>query len=125
MFFIMGITEGRNDLDSDQVMTCPFCGRYARYHFFVTYTVLTLFFIPVFKWNKRYFAETSCCGSVFELDSETGRQIERGERPKVLPPLLTQEGDRTDRHAGTKCCAVCGYQTDEDFQFCPKCGSRF
>lgn len=26
---------------------------------------------------------------------------------------------------GRKQCRVCGFQTDEDYQFCPKCGQRF
>ena len=54
MFFMMGITDGRKDLDFSQQMICNVCGRYGRYQVFMTYTVLSLFFIPCFKWNKHY-----------------------------------------------------------------------
>ena len=54
MFFIMGITEGRKDFDFSQTVICDSCGKYGRYQVFMIYTVLSLFFIPTFKWNKRY-----------------------------------------------------------------------
>ena len=46
MFFIMGITDGREDFDFHQMMTCGACGAYGRYQVFMTYTGLSLFFIP-------------------------------------------------------------------------------
>ena len=36
-----------------------------------------LFFIPIFKFGKRYFAEKG--SSVYEIDKETGQSIEWGE----------------------------------------------
>ena len=47
MFFMMGITDGRKDLDFSQQMICNVCGRYGRYQVFMTYTVLSLFFIDL------------------------------------------------------------------------------
>ena len=52
MFFMMGITDGRKDLDFSQQMICNVCGRHGRYQVFMTYTVLSLFFISCFKWNN-------------------------------------------------------------------------
>lgn len=51
MFFMMGITDGRKDFDFNQVITCDECGRYGRYQVYMTYMVLSLFFIPCFKWK--------------------------------------------------------------------------
>ena len=79
MFFIMSITSGRKDFDFLQYILCSICGRYGRYQVFMTYTVLSLFFIPCFKWDKHYFVQTSCCNTVYELDSEIGKKIARGE----------------------------------------------
>ena len=59
MFFMMGITDGRKDLDFNQQIICSQCGRYGRYQVYMTYMVLSLFFIPCFKWNKRYYVQTS------------------------------------------------------------------
>jgi len=80
MFFMMGITDGRKDFDFVQTMICDACGKYGRYQVFMTYTVLSLFFIPCFKWNKHYYVHTGCCGAIYELDPEIGKAIARGEQ---------------------------------------------
>ena len=124
MFFMMGITDGRKNLDFTQTIICNVCGRYGRYNVFMTYTVLSLFFIPCFKWNKHYYVQTSCCGTIYELNSEIGKSIARGEQVEIRPEHLTRviQGDCSyDR----KRCSRCGYETTEDFEYCPKCGSRF
>ena len=116
----MGITEGRKDLDCTQLIVCDTCGKYGRYEVFMTYTVLSLFFVPVFKWNRRYYVRTSCCGAVYKLGKETGERIRRGEDVKIDPedltPLSVPAGKR---------CVHCGFETQEDFEYCPKCGNRF
>ena len=124
MFFIMGITDGRKDLNFTQTIICNICGRYGRYNVFMTYTVLSLFFIPCFKWNKHYYVQTSCCGTVYELNPEIGKAIARGEQVEIRPEHLShinQSGYSYNR----KHCSCCGYETSEDFEYCPKCGNRF
>jgi len=122
MFFIMGITDGRKDFDFNQTVICDNCGKYGRYQVFMLYTVLSLFFIPTFKWNKRYYVQMSCCGSVYELDPEIGRRIASGEDLQINPQDLTKVGQS---RGFFKHCNNCGYETSEDFDFCPKCGTKF
>ena len=31
-----------------------------------------MFFMPTFKWGKKYFVKSSCYGSIFELNEEKG-----------------------------------------------------
>ena len=57
---------------------------------FMTYTVLSLFFIPTIKWNKHYYVQTSCCGTVYELDPEIGKAIARGEEVEIQKDHLTR-----------------------------------
>ena len=108
MFFMMGITDGRKDFDFHQQIICDVCGKYGRFQVFMTYTVLSLFFIPCFKWNKHYYVQTSCCGTLYELDPKIGKQIARGEGYGY----------------SMKRCRNCGFSTTEDFEYCPKCGTR-
>ena len=123
MFFIMGITDGRKDFDFLQSILCNVCGRYGRYQVFMTYTVLSLFFIPCFKWNKHYYVQTSCCNTVYELNPEIGKRIARGEVVEIREEDLKRIGNGgNDSFRTYKTCGNCGYTTDEDFQFCPKCG---
>ena len=126
MFFMMGITDGRKDLDYNQTEICGVCGRYGRFQVFMTYTVLSLFFIPCFKWNRHYYVQTSCCNTLYELDREIGRRIERGEDVRILPEHLQKVGNGRSGYCygGYKRCPNCGYETTEDFVFCPKCGTR-
>lgn len=125
MFFMMGITDGREDLSFNQLITCAVCGKYGRFNVFMTYTVLSIFFIPVFKWNRHYYVQTSCCGTVYELDPEIGKMIAGGENVEILPDHLTQVSVGRGFTAAYKRCRQCGYGTAEDFDFCPKCGTRF
>ena len=122
MFFIMGITDGRKELNHNQMIICKECGAYGRLTVFMTYTVLSLFFIPCFKWNKHYYVQTSCCGTVYELDSETGKAIARGQETELQPEFLRKVQNGRGRY---KRCGNCGFETSEDFEFCPKCGNRF
>lgn len=130
MFFMMGITDGRKDFDFNQVITCDECGRYGRYQVYMTYMVLSLFFIPCFKWNRHYYVQTTCCNALYELDPEIGRRIARGEDVEILPQHLQrvkpQYGYGFENGSGNtiKRCSNCGYTTTEDFEFCPKCGRR-
>lgn len=121
---MMGISQDRKDLDFTQTEICDVCESYGRLCVFVTYTVLTLFFIPLWKWNRRYYVQTSCCQSIYELNEETGRRIENGENVKITKEdlILIKKGQTGTSY---KKCFNCGYETAEDFEFCPKCGNRF
>ena len=77
--FMMGITDGRKDFDFHQQIICDVCGKYGRFQVFMTYTVLSLFFIPCFKWNKHYYVQTSCCNTVYELDAEIGKELQQAK----------------------------------------------
>lgn len=123
MFFMMAITDGQKEIPYNRMITCAGCGAFGRYMVFMTYTVLSLFFIPCLKWNKRFYVKSSCCNTVYELDPEIGKRIARGEDVEILPQHL-QKVDTRGR-AFYKRCRNCGYETAEDFEFCPKCGVKF
>lgn len=128
MFFIMGINQGTKEIPySGALIICDKCGRYGRYQIFMTYMCLSLFFIPMFKWNRKYYVKTSCCGTVYELDPQAGKRIARGEPLAITPDLLTLVNTGHDRASWetVKRCAGCGYETSEDFEYCPRCGRKF
>ena len=129
MFFMMGITSGRKDLTYNQMMICSHCGQYGRYTVYMTYTVLSLFFIPCFKWNRQYCVTASCCKTTWRLDREVGRRIARGEDVEIRPEdleLVSTGGwnDQAWKLPVVKRCSDCGYTTEEDFDYCPKCGKK-
>jgi len=79
MFFIMGINSKEDQLAFDQLTICPLCGRYGHLKVYEAYSVFTFFFLPLIKWNRRYYARMDCCGASAELDPATGKAIARGE----------------------------------------------
>lgn len=123
MFFMMGITPGKKLFDFNQLVICGNCGSYGRYQVFMTYMCLSIFFIPCFKWDKKFYVQTSCCNTIYELNPDVGRAIARGESIEIKPEHLTkvQEG----RRSFARRCSNCGYETQENFEFCPKCGTKF
>ena len=122
MFFIMGITNGRKEISyNGGMLICPACQGYTSLDVFVTYMCLTIFFIPVLRWGKRYVAQSRCCESFFEIERQKGRLIEKGES------IALREHDLTliHKNSRSKRCGNCGFETAEDFSWCPKCGKPF
>lgn len=126
MFFVFGISQGKKMLDYVTTVICSQCGGYGRYQVFMTYSYFSLFFIPIFKWNRHYYVQMSCCNTIYELNPEAGSQLARGVRTEI------KEGDLTLLQAGSRSaawnrrrCENCGYETEEDFSYCPRCGHKF
>ncbi len=124
MFFIFGINQGEKQLKFNQSFLCKCCGHFDRAVVWMSYTYFMLFFIPLFKWNKRYFARMSCCSSACEINPELGHSIETGKTTSLNPEDLQFHCPNAD-HSPVHRCDHCGYLTEENFQFCPKCGKPF
>lgn len=128
MFFICGVDTRTKEIQYSKTVICMQCGGYGRYQIFMTYTCLSLFFIPVFKWNRQYFVKMSCCDTVYGISPEMGKRISRGEQVDITEHdlVLVQSGRRQDYGWNEKkCCRNCGYETTENFEYCPKCGQKF
>ena len=120
MFFIMGAGQDQKVLPFDQIMLCKCCGKFGHIQIIMTYSYFSFFFIPLFKWNRHYYAKMNCCGAVCELSPELGKEIARGNVTSVNEnDLIFSPRSSSGRH-----CPNCGYHTNEYFDFCPKCGSR-
>ena len=117
----MGITQKMKQLEYQKTVICSQCGSYGRYQVYMIYTCLSLFFIPVFSWGRRYQVQMSCCGAVYELKQEVGDRLRHGESTDIRESDLTmvQNG-----RPAVKRCSSCGYQTTENFEYCPKCGEK-
>lgn len=88
MFFIMGIYNRSKEIAYNGGMEiCPDCGRYCSYNIYAEFMCLSLFFIPVLRWGKRYYAKSSCCGKIHELTKEQSKQAEKGEKITIVKEL--------------------------------------
>ncbi len=122
MFFIgvFGVQDKEEKIETGRKITCPACDAQTDMELVKTYTYFHAFFIPAFKWNIRYHLRTSCCGSVYELHPDVGKQFERGEDPVIRPEDLR----RIDRYLPYKVCPDCGASVDAHYNFCPNCGKK-
>lgn len=120
MFFIMGISDKEVKLNFDQLVICKCCGKYGHIEVFMRYTYFMFFFIPLFKWNRRYYVRMNCCNSVAEISSDIGKGIENGTITSINPDTLQFGG----KGYTVKHCSYCGFTTAEDFEYCPKCGRK-
>lgn len=119
MFFIFGISTKEKEIDFSQTIVCSNCGSYGRLEAFMTYSYFSLFFIPIFKWNKKYYIRSTCCGSIYSIDKDLGRDIEIGQRSSI---------DESDLHPinvnHQKNCSNCSYPIEDNFEYCPRCGEK-
>lgn len=119
MFFIFGISSKEKDIDFNQSIVCESCGSYGRLNIFMTYSYFSLFFIPIFKWNKKYYVRKSCCGSLYSIDKELGKDIEKGRIKNI------EESDLKPININNKnTCWNCKYPLEREYEFCPKCGKK-
>lgn len=126
MFFICGISQSRKPFDYSQTVICGLCGAYGKYQVFMTYSYFSVFFIPIIKWDRRYYVQMSCCNTIYELNADKGKQLSWKESIKITEQDLTIiETERRTSQWKQNSCANCGYETSEDFEYCPKCGQKF
>jgi hypothetical protein len=121
MIFIGGMSTKQEKLDFAQSILCSACSSYGNLEVFMEYTYLSVFFIPVMKWNRRYYVRSTCCGSLYSISGETGESIRRGEH------VILSESDlkpvRQGQASFVPRCPRCGYELEGGFSFCPNCGS--
>ncbi len=122
MIFVGGMSSKQEKLDFAQSILCQRCGCFGSLEVFMEYMYLSVFFIPVMKWNRRYYVRSTCCGSLYEISSELGERIRRGEHVELSEGnlKLVQQG----RSGFAPRCPRCGYELDGDFRFCPNCGNQ-
>ena len=116
MFLMIGINDKEEILDFRQIVYCENCVREGVIEVCKVYRVLALFFLPVYRWNVRYYARLSCCGATIELPAEQGKRIEDGYPEYIDPESFPCRGHRV--------CPNCGHETGPDDLYCARCGTR-
>lgn len=121
MFFVFGISTKEKEIDFTQTTICPSCSSYGRYEVFMTYTHFSLFFIPILKWNRKYYVRITCCNSLYTIDKELGRAIERGEKTTINESELSPINVNYNKDSY---CPSCNYKLNPEYDYCPSCGRK-
>ena len=116
MFLMFGIVSGMRDLG---VRCCvlPCCGS-VRAALTCSFHQFTLFFVPLFRFRKRYFLTCPHCGSIYALSKEEGRRLERNTDAQADPTQL-----HFWRQLGRRCRPHCGCNVETNSRYCPQCGT--
>ena len=62
---------------------CKNCNESSEAKLIKTYSFFHFFFLPLFKWNEKYYVICNGCNSIFNIDKEKGKAIERGEKSEI------------------------------------------
>lgn len=120
MFFIIG-SDGKVQQVGMVEALCPGCGRRGTFALCKCYEYIHLFFIPVFRYHVRYIATCPGCASVYEVEKEAGKAVEKGQLtalPSSALTLLRGNG------GGNGVCPRCGAANPQGSVFCNQCGGR-
>ncbi|HHW32003.1 MAG TPA: zinc ribbon domain-containing protein [Clostridiaceae bacterium] len=125
MFFIgiFGIDQKNKQIGTYNNVICPACGALTRFEIFKSYSYFHIFFIPTFRWNTKYYVRPTCCDSMYELDSQVGEEIERGNNPEIKEEHLHSAYSGYQNHL-YKQCRNCGARSDTSYSYCPYCGGK-
>lgn len=122
MFFFtfFGIQDKNQYIGACTTIVCPSCGKLARYEVYKSYRYFHIFFIPVFRWNIRYFVKTSCCGCLYELNPVAGKEFEKNPGTEIRYEDLRPVSNYLPyRH-----CQNCNADVPAEFNYCPYCGGK-
>jgi hypothetical protein len=115
MFFfgIFGIQNKVKELKEFSNVICV-CGRYSRMQLLVEYSFFHFFFIPIFKWGRRYFVEARCCGRIFEVPGDYIDELLKSDTVDINRLKEVESPVRVYPN--------CGGKFDSHYRYCPYCG---
>ena len=125
MFFvgIFGIEEKHKEIRSIQNMVCKDCQRMTTYELIEVYNFFHFFFVPIFKWNYRYYLKCRSCTTVFQISKELGEVLKAGENPAINDEELNSVFGEED-YVSITTCSNCGREIRSEFEYCPHCGNK-
>lgn len=120
MFFFFSYGAKQKNLGIVQAILCDVCGQFGKYEAYAIFNEFSMFFIPLYRSKKKYVIKMTCCQTIYELDEEVGRRIERNERASIKEENLKM----VKRGKGVTLCPNCQAAVEDHFLFCPTCGQH-
>lgn len=121
MFFIgiFGIEEKAKEISSQNNKICFQCEALTKQTIIKTYSYFHIFFVPVFKWNVKYYIKSECCNATYLLNESIGKRIENGENVNIADSDLGEALVSREKY-----CLSCRTALPRNFEYCPRCGSK-
>lgn len=118
MFFfgVFGIQDKQRTVKEFGNVLCPDCERLSRAELIESFTFFHFFFIPLFRWNKKYFITMRCCRSLYTVNEDYFQELKNSD---------SIDFSRLNRiRVSHDICPLCGNYINPNFNFCPKCGQK-
>lgn len=120
MFLVMGIQDKTKSKRISNPLPCHICDGQDGFEVIDRYNYFHLFFLPVWTWGHTYTLKCSKCDTYYYLKDESKSKIKDMNHtltywdiePVKIPSAYTMDT-----------CKKCGYHLEDDFDYCPKCGT--
>ena len=85
MFFIgvFGIENKDKEIKSLNNISCKKCNMTVTGNLIKNFDFFHFFFIPIFKWNEKYYVVCDKCKSVYIIPNDKGKAIEHDENIEI------------------------------------------
>lgn len=121
MFFIgiFGIDTKEKKIKNTSFY-CKNCNRDEVGYLRKTYNYFHFFFIPIFKWNEKYYLLCSNCNAYYEISKEKGKEFEQREDSNISYWDIKE----MKKHNIKRFCEFCNEEVGDNFNYCPYCGKE-
>ena len=121
MFLIMGIQDKTKAELHSNALPCHVCDGDRGFELYNKYNYFHIFFLPVWTWGHSFSVKCSRCGSFYYVKEESQLKAKNSE---VNFTYWDLEPANIHQHGSVqKKCSQCGFDLEDDFEFCPKCGT--
>lgn len=130
MFFIevFGIENKDKEIKQLNNLTCKKCNSTIQGKLINNYDFFHFFFIPLFKWNEKYYVLCNRCKCLYTIPKDKGKAVENGSGVDItywdLQEVYYEHNDFNGNRYNMKICHNCGTQIKSDFKYCPHCGKE-
>lgn len=130
MFFIgvFGIENKNKEVKELNNLTCKKCNGIIQGKLIKNFDFFHFFFIPIFKWNEKYYVVCSSCKCLYSIPKEKGKAVEKGEEVNItywdLQEVYSDNNINFNNSYDMKICPNCGGQVKRNFKYCPYCGKE-
>ena len=121
MIIVFGTSGKRKEIKLENTEKCSICSKINNYDVIIDIKYFSIFWIPVFRINTKYFVVSKCCGSVYSINKKLGKEIEKG----IIKEVKEEDLYLLDSpYVYNKECKSCNNIVDEGFEYCPHCGNK-
>ncbi|GAA0115020.1 zinc-ribbon domain-containing protein [Clostridium senegalense] len=126
MFFIgvFGVEKKEKEIGNLNDISCRNCDMDLGGRVIKTFSFFHFFFIPIFKWNEKYYVVCNGCDFIYQVPIEKGKGFEKDKDVKFNYWDLKPVEERNEICSHGNICSNCGKVVENNFKYCPYCGEK-